>query len=120
MTTLVTPAGLADRGTALWAALAEVRDLAGGNATLAEEACRIADRLDGLDDVIRGKGVLKLMHFRSMLGNNDPRHIILSVDEVFAEARQQANTLRQIVAGLPVKGEGDDDAGERFLAGLST
>lgn len=117
---MTAPETFAPRGAALWLALEAGRDLTGGNFALAVEACRIADRLDGLDRVIQGKGVLNLMHFRSLfdLDDDDKRHFEMKVDGVFAEARQQANILRQIVAGLPVRGDDDHSEVDEFLDGL--
>lgn len=64
------------------------------------EASRIADRLDDLDDVIAGKGVLQLLRFR--LVDNEGRVAEVKFDGVLAEARQQATTLRGILAQLGV------------------
>lgn len=75
---------------------------------LAEEAGRLADRLDELDRVIAGKGVLHLLSFRCNLDledDNGDRHVEVKVEfsNVLAEARQQAGTLRQILATLGIK-----------------
>jgi hypothetical protein len=70
------------------------------------EACRIADRLDQLDGVVRGKGIEGLLHLRRM---DDEGDITLTVDGVLAEARQQANIMKQLVAALRVP----DEAGKR-------
>jgi hypothetical protein len=67
---------------------------------LVDEAARIADRLDQFDEVIAGKGVLGLMHFRHM--DDNLQVVEMKVDGVFAEARQQANALRQILVTLGV------------------
>lgn len=64
------------------------------------EAARIADRLDDLDDVIAGKGVLQLLRFR--LVDHEGRVAEVKFDGVLAEARQQATTLRGILAQLGV------------------
>ena len=52
--------------------------------------------------MITGKGVLRLMHFRSMfqLDDGDTRNIVLTVDGALSEARQQANVLKQLLAAL--------------------
>lgn len=74
---------------------------------LAEESARIADRLDELDRIIAGKGVLELMRFRSMIPYEDDqgdKHLTVKVEfsSVLGEARQQAGALRQILATLGV------------------
>lgn len=101
------PTGLQDRGRSLWAALEEARDLTGGNWHLAEEACRIADRLDGLDRILTAENKT-WAHFRS-LPNGDGATYKLIITGALMEARQQAIVLRQIVAGLPLKGDDGDD-----------
>jgi len=73
---------------------------------LAEEAARITDRLDELDRIIHGKGVLELMRFRVLdayttSADDDARQVTLNVkvsfDSVLGEARQQAGRLAAIV-----------------------
>ncbi|WP_369070030.1 hypothetical protein [Kineococcus terrestris] len=96
------PEGLGARGARLW------RDLAGSTMTDAaarvvlEEACRCADRLEQMNGIIAGKGVLQLMHLRSMfeLDTEDQRSFTMTVDGVMAEARQQQSTLRQLLAAV--------------------
>ena len=99
-----TPKGLGDRGRALWASLAQKAGTPAGE--LALEACRIAERLEAIDEVIKGKGVIELLRFRSMLGGGDgvsePLRIELSFSQVLAEARQQENVLRQVLVTLGV------------------
>lgn len=80
---------------------------------LAEEAARIADRLDELDRIIAGKGVLNLMRFRLQgsgvfdidedEGIESRRYVVeVKFDSVLGEARQQAGALRQIFTTLGV------------------
>lgn len=87
--------GLAERGLSIY------RQHAGQDATvnaLALEAARAADRLDELDRIIQGKGVLELMQFRlkelpSEPGESgEPFVVEVKFQAVLAEARgQQAN-----------------------------
>lgn len=98
------PAGLGVRGLDVWEALSgsdKVRN------ALALEAARLADRLDELDSVIQGKGVLNLMQFR-VLDNTiseDAQTVNVEVkfQNVLSEARQQqlafANVLKALAAG---------------------
>jgi hypothetical protein len=90
------------RGKQLWDEITDEHDLDPTQRVILEEACRTADRLDQLDDVISGKGVLQLMHFRSMLDRDtdDERHIVLTVDGALSEARQQQNVLKQLLVSL--------------------
>lgn len=105
------PRGLRVRGKRLWTGLNEGVTLDAAQVEIATEACRIADRLEQLNDVITGKGVLRLMHFRSMfqLDDGDTRNIVLTVDGALSEARQQANVLKQLLAALRLP----DEAGNR-------
>lgn len=64
------------------------------------EAARIADRLDDLDAVIAGKGVLELLRFR--LVDDEGRVAEVKFDGVLSEARQQATALKGVLAMLGV------------------
>ena len=69
--------------------------------SLLVEAARIADRLDEIDGIITGRAEwIELMHFR--VGNGDEQTVTVTLDGVLAEARQQATTLRGILAQLGV------------------
>lgn len=73
-------------------------------AALAMEAARIADRLDELDRIIAGEGVLELMQFRlkDLFSDEDDRNVSVEVrfDNVLSEARQQAGALNTILKTL--------------------
>jgi hypothetical protein len=88
------------RGKKLWDEITEGHDLDPTQRVILEEACRCADRLDQLDDIIAGKGVLQLLHFRSMTDDEDERAITMTVDAVLAEARQQQNVFKQLLVSL--------------------
>ena len=96
------PAGLGERGVALWQAMSGsdvVRN------ALVLEAARLADRLDELDNIIQGKGVLNLMQFRVLNREiDDDGSVNLNVEVKFqtplAEARQQAIALSTILSKL--------------------
>lgn len=98
------PAGLGERGMALWTSLGQVESTAAG--AIALEACRAADRLDELDNIIQGKGVLNLMQFRVLNRekSDDDLNINVKVEfsSVLAEARQQQLALRQLLASALV------------------
>lgn len=98
------PAGLGVRGLEIWEALSgtdRVRN------ALALEAARLADRLNELDDVIQGKGVLNLMQFRVLDSTvqEDVQKVDVEVkfQNVLSEARQQqlafASVLKALAAG---------------------
>lgn len=96
------PDGLGPRGSALWESLARSPETPDG--VLALEACRAADRLDELDSIIHGKGVLHLMQFRlkDLFSPDDERRVSVEVkfDSVLSEARQQQGVLRQMLVSL--------------------
>lgn len=99
-----TPAGLQERGRGLWASLGLSLDTPAGQVAL--EACRVADRLDELDSVIAGKGVLRLMAFRLHFGEELEEtggreiHVTVGFQNVLAEARQQAATFKALLAEI--------------------
>jgi hypothetical protein len=101
---VTTPDGLHERGASLWKALG--RDLTTADGVLALEACRLADRLDELDSIIAGKGVLNLMSFRLSLDLEDEvtgdRNIHAKVEfsSVLSEARQQQTTFKTLLESL--------------------
>lgn len=97
------PDGLGVRGATLWDALGQSAGSPAGE--LALEACRSADRLDELDRIIAGKGVLNLLSFRLNLDLEDEagdRQVNVRVEfsHVLAEARQQQTTFKQILVAL--------------------
>jgi hypothetical protein len=100
-------AGLRPRGAALWKTLGQTEGSSAGAVAL--EACRTADRLDDLEAIIAGKGVLHLLMFRvrldleELLGEKPDAVIKIEVSNVLAEARQQAMTLKNLLAELGIK-----------------
>ncbi|GAA4117454.1 hypothetical protein GCM10022215_18130 [Nocardioides fonticola] len=96
--------GLGPRGARLWSAFGRALGTPGGEVAL--EACRIADRLDDLDEVIAGKGVLRLMQFRLGLDFTDDERnertvkVTVEIGGVLAEARQQATAFKALVEKL--------------------
>lgn len=110
----VEPPGLGERGSSLFRALIKgVADY--GRYALLVEAARMADRLDELDNIIQGKGVLNLMQFRLLNKEINPDHEELNINvevkfqNVLAEARQQQNTFRQMITDLSRGGEAKPD-----------
>ena len=93
------PAGLGERGLALWESLSDGH---APNDALALEAARTADRLDELDSIIQGKGVLNLMQFRLDFpsGEGEPYSVEVKFAAPLAEARQQAMALAGILSKL--------------------
>lgn len=108
------PPGLGERGSSLFRALIKgMTDY--GRYALLVEAARMADRLDELDNIIQGKGVLNLMQFRVLDKEINPDHEELNINvevkfqNVLTEARQQQNTFRQMITDLSRGGEAKPD-----------
>ncbi|HET6908893.1 MAG TPA: hypothetical protein VFH54_06095 [Mycobacteriales bacterium] len=90
------PSRLGERGTRLWLELhpdGVTRDPA--TDALIEEACRLTDRLDRLDLLIRGQVDDWL---RVTLPAGDGTELLLVVNPLLAEARQHATALRGLLA----------------------
>lgn len=91
---------LGSRGRVLFDDLLQ-RGAGEGFGALALEAARIADRLDELDSIIAGNGVIELMRFRVPEAFDDDETVVeVKFDNVLAEARQQAGALRQILTTI--------------------
>lgn len=110
--------GLRDRGRALWESLTAARSFDAAGELLAGEACRIADRLERLDRLLRGDAG----DWSQIVEVPGSGTLVLVIDSALSEARQQQNALRQIFAtlGLAKAVDQGDDALEAFLAGLSS
>lgn len=96
--------GLGERGKALWESLGH-ESPATAEGAMALEAARLVDRLEELDSIIQGKGVLNLMRFRVAdifddgEGEKNVR-VEVKFDAVLGEARQQQTVLKQLLASL--------------------
>lgn len=88
------------RGQRLWDSLTTDRDADAAWLVMAEEACRIADRLDRLEALIAGDDREWARIDFTVRG--DRKEIRLVFDDALAEARQQANALRQLMTSLRV------------------
>ncbi|WP_431976167.1 hypothetical protein [Micromonospora haikouensis] len=91
------PASLRTRGRQLWRdVLAEMPDPTALERVALEEACRVADRLDGLDRILRGEAAtwVRLRPTRTA------GEVTVVVDQVLAESRQQAATLTKLLGEL--------------------
>ncbi|BBH17490.1 hypothetical protein Back2_17770 [Nocardioides baekrokdamisoli] len=100
-----TPEGLHRRGAALWKSL----DLEAGThlGEIGLEACRAADRLQELDRIIAGKGVLNLLTFRlhpDWWDHNGDQHVSVTVgfQSVLQEARMQQIAFKELLKDIRV------------------
>jgi hypothetical protein len=95
----VIPDGLGERGTALWIDVLAERDLDAAGRVLLAEACRMADRLEQLDRLLRGD-IATWAVISDDYGAGGKRRVTVVLDDALGEARQQAATFRQLVATL--------------------
>jgi hypothetical protein len=109
-TTVRVPKGLGVRGTKLWRELHEERGEAfpPAETVLVEEACRMVDRLERLNGLLVGDEAA-WARVRVPVNAVEDTPLVLVVNDALAEARQQANVLKQIIAALRLP----DEAGAR-------
>lgn len=90
------PKGLAAGGRALWKAITDEHELDPVQVVQLTEACRAKDRLDKLDQLLRGDvdSWARLTH-RVMTQDYE-----LKVDAALAQANTTANLLKQLLAAL--------------------
>jgi hypothetical protein len=99
--------GLGERGRRLYREFtAEGPKLGPAERVLLEEACRIADRCDQLDDFLRGREDA-WMRFHAR--NEDGSIVEVVVDKALSEARQQASTLKALLVELRASRAGKKD-----------
>jgi hypothetical protein len=91
------PDGLQARGSLLWSALGHSVGTPSGE--LALEACRIADRLEKLDALIRGDRWVDLIQ----PDEDDATTLVVVVDKALTEARGQQSTLLAILLKLGIE-----------------
>ncbi|MEU3281786.1 hypothetical protein [Streptomyces antibioticus] len=84
------PEGLGERGLRMWRDSTALWQLTPAHLVLLEEACRIADRLDVLDHIIR----------RWNEPSGDDEGGSGDISGLLAESRQQSTALRGLVAEI--------------------
>lgn len=101
MVTSRTPPGLSSGGVQLWRRIAEEHDLDALQEVTLLEACRAKDRLDKLDDLLRGDGEtwMKLVH------DTRTEDYELKIDDALGKANSTANLLKQLLAALRLPDE---------------
>lgn len=125
------PSGaLGARGQKLRDQLVAMKTFNPAETVMLDELCRMADRLEAINDLVASKGLASLLHLRRMddYGEEHGEVVIkVTIDGVLAEARQlqlafqrMADALK-IEAGEAAKGEGDvsDDLAEKRARDLA-
>lgn len=93
------PPTLGERGRKVWAAITATHELDPAGRVLAEEACRIADRLESLDAILRGD-VDTWAVITDEYTAGGKRTVKVVLDDALGEARQQALAFRALMATL--------------------
>lgn len=96
MAVLRTPNGLSAGGQKLWKSVTEDHEIDAVQEVTLLEACRAKDRLDKLDELLRGdiETWAKLTH---RLNTEDYE---LKIDQALSQANSTANLLKQLLAAL--------------------
>jgi hypothetical protein len=92
------PPNLGPRGRRLWTETLAERDLDPAGRILLHEACRMTDRLEQMDLILRGDASTWAVISDDYAGGKRTTKVVL--DDALAEARQQAATLRQLLTTL--------------------
>lgn len=100
------PEGLAAGGRALWDGIVADHDLDHGQQVQLLEACRAKDRLDKLDELLRGDiDVWARLTHRTQRDDYE-----LKIDNALAQANATANLMKQLIAALRLP---DEASGKR-------
>ncbi|MFB7736176.1 hypothetical protein ACFC08_17680 [Streptomyces sp. NPDC056112] len=86
----VEPAGLGERGRQLWRESLATWSLTPAHLVLLEEACRVADRLELLDSIVRA----------GLGGVNPDVEDFADIAAVLAESRQQQGAFKALLAEI--------------------
>lgn len=90
------PPGLRERGRWLWRQMIPGQSWGPAQRVMIEEACRLADRMDQLDRLLRGD----IDVWARLLVDEDTGTAALVVDRALGEARMHATAYKQILAEL--------------------
>ena len=102
--TAVTPQVSGTRGERLYAELTADGRLGPAERVLAEEAGRLADRLDQLHEFLAGRGRHWLRFDVADAVGDEALEVVVKVDGPLGEARQHALALKQLAAELRASG----------------
>jgi hypothetical protein len=93
------PVDLDERGAQLWTDFGGQWEQDPGARLMLHEACRLADRMEKLDRILRGD-VDTWVTIELPRGDDDEQPLRIKVDAALAEARLHVTTLRQVLAQL--------------------
>lgn len=95
------PAGLAAGGRGLWRDVSAVHELDAAQRVQLLEACRAKDRLDRLDEVLRGD----VDTWLSLAPRKGTDGLEVKVDAALSKANDTANLMKQLLAALRLPDE---------------
>ena len=95
------PAGLSAGGRSLWKSVTDAHDLDAVQEVTLLEACRSKDRLDKLDEVLRGDEET----WMRLIKDDRSEYHELKIDAALASANTTANLLKQLLAALRLPDE---------------
>ena len=95
-----TPSGLGSGGRSLWKAIDGAHELSGPQLVQLEEACRAKDRLDRLDEILRGDA-----DAWAYVSISDAGEAELKIDAALTQANATANLMKQLLAALRLPDE---------------
>jgi Ribonuclease G/E len=96
------PDELAAGGRALWRAVVDAHDLDAAQLVQLQEACRAKDRLDKLDQLMRGEGDLWVRVARDARNEGCAE---IKFDGVLSAANNTANLMKQLLTALRLPDE---------------
>lgn len=109
MTTQRAPSGLGSGGRALWRKITADHELDAAQDVQLVEACRAKDRLDKLDDLLRGD-VDTWARLTVDIHSDDGEVYELRMTQALTQANATANVMKQLLAALRLP---DDQTGKR-------
>lgn len=104
--TLRAPSGLGAGGKRLWKGVTDVHELDDTQLVQLEEACRAKDRLDKLDELLRGDVEV----WATLTHNLRTEDYELKIDAALSQANATANLMKQLLAALRLP---DEASGKR-------
>lgn len=90
------PRGLGKGGRALWRSIAADHDLDVMQRVQLEEACRAKDRLDKLDEILRGDADV----WAHLVHSAQTEDYDLKIDDALTKANATANLMKQLLAAM--------------------
>lgn len=96
MATLRAPAGLGSGGKRLWKDITDLHELDPVQTVQLTEACRAKDRLDMLDQILRGD--VDTWAFLRVNEGSDSASLV--IDDALGKANATANMLKQLLASM--------------------